>query len=70
MAQEAAGAEEDAMTVAEFEAKTGRPPADDDLDRVNCPEVGTHGHMQCGWCPAHDQPRPTCGCLAPRRKKQ
>ena len=55
------------MTATEFQAKTGRPPEHDDLDRVNCPQAGRILHQQCGWCPEHDGPRPACGCLAPEQ---
>ncbi len=45
-----------------FEALTGRPPQDDDLDRVNCSEVGQEGHGLCGICEKHDVPRIHCWC--------
>lgn len=52
------------MTADEFAAVTGRPPADDDLERVNCPQAGSLGHVSCGWCARHTQPMfqcpPTC----------
>ena len=38
------------MTVDEFKEATGREPQADDLDRVNCPQVGQAGHISCGWC--------------------
>jgi len=46
-----------------FERAVGRPPVDDDLDRVTCDKAGEAGHHACGWCPTHDQPRFICGCL-------
>lgn len=39
-------------------------PEQDDLDRVNCGQIGEPGHQQCGVCPKHDRPRFICGCLA------
>jgi len=52
------------MTEAEFEAKVGRPPLQDDLERVNCtnPEAGQQGHRQCGWCETHNLPYFECWC--------
>ena len=50
------------MTVAEFKKYTGYEPINDDLDRVNCKEVGTIGHSLCGWCFIHNLPRLQCGC--------
>lgn len=38
------------MNAIEFEKKTGYKPENDDLDRVNCEDVGKIGHQQCGWC--------------------
>jgi len=52
------------MNAIEFEKKTGYKPENDDLDRVNCEDVGKIGHQQCGWCEKHDKPRFECGCLA------
>ena len=52
------------MTAQEFEARTGYAPAQDDLDRVNCEEAGTVGHLCCGWCEKHDGPMFQCGCRA------
>lgn len=40
-----------------FERRTGRPPENDDLERVNCPKAGTLGHFGCGWNEAADLPR-------------
>lgn len=52
------------ITEAEFEAKVGRPPLQDDLERVNCtnPEAGQRGHRQCGWCETHNLPYFECWC--------
>lgn len=50
------------MNEEEFKVKTGRPPKDDDLERVNCPIPGQIGHFSCGWCNKCDQPRFQCGC--------
>lgn len=40
----------------DFRRKVGSGAEQDDLDRVNCAEVGAVGHVQCGRCP-HDWPR-------------
>lgn len=32
-----------------FISRVGRPPADDDLERCNCPKAGEIGHSSCGW---------------------
>jgi hypothetical protein len=50
------------MNAEEFEQKTGYPPIQDDLERVNCKQVGEAGHWQCGWCKVHDLPRFACAC--------
>jgi hypothetical protein len=47
------------MTAAEFTARFGFAPTNDDLDRVACPQVGAWGHWLCGVC-AHDKPRWLC----------
>jgi hypothetical protein len=52
------------MNAKEFEAKTGRPPEQDDLVLVNCPDAGKLGHLSCGWCKTHDKPIFECGCIA------
>ena len=44
------------ITAEEFEEKTGSPPIQDDLERVNCLRVGTPGHRNCGWCKICDKP--------------
>ena len=51
------------MTKEEFKEKTGEWAVGDDLERVNCKEVGKFGHSQCGWCEEHDKPRFSCGCV-------
>lgn len=50
------------MSEEEFEAKFGRPPIDDELERINCDKVGTIGHQLCGWCDEHNTPRYECSC--------
>jgi len=57
------------MTAEEFKDRFGREPEDDDLDRVNCKEVGTLGHWFCGVCETHNKPRFECGCMIDNRKK-
>lgn len=52
------------MDAAGFELLVGRPPQDDDLDRVNCELAGAIGHTMCGLCPTHAQPRFVCGCMS------
>lgn len=47
------------MTEQEFEKIVGRPPEDDDMDRVNCDRAGKPGHHQCGVC-EHGRPKFTC----------
>lgn len=51
------------MTYVEFVKVVGRPPEDDDLQRVNCEVAGTTGHWQCGWCWTHNKPRFECACF-------
>lgn len=36
------------MTEEQFEAATGYPPKNDDLERVNCSRAGSDGHTGCG----------------------
>lgn len=48
------------MDAAEFERWTGRPPKDDDLERVNCPLAGQLMHWCCGWCDEHGTPVFSC----------
>lgn len=49
------------ITAKEFKEKVGYGPEHDDLERVNCPEAGTFGHLACGWCGKCDKPRFVCG---------
>lgn len=51
------------LTEEDFIEMVGQKPVHDDLERVNCDEVGKSGHHQCGWCPRHNEPRFICGCL-------
>lgn len=53
------------ITAEQFRQMTGHDPEQDDLERVNCPQVGQPRHSQCGVCPTHEKPRIYCGCLAP-----
>jgi len=53
------------FTEEEFFALCGRWPENDDLDRLNCPDAGFPGHLQCGLCLKHSVPLFVCGCLAP-----
>lgn len=48
------------LNEAEFEKLTGHAPEIDDLDRVNCPQIGKPGHLSCGLCPTCGQPAWTC----------
>ena len=50
------------MNAQEFEAKTGRAPEQDDLDRVNCTKAGRLMHRHCGWCDDCEKPRFECFC--------
>lgn len=49
------------ITAEEFEKLFGRPPFEDDLDRVNCDKAGDVGHWMCGWCLEHGVPKLKCG---------
>jgi hypothetical protein len=49
----------------QFKERFGSEPMDDDLERVNCSEVGDIGHCSCGVCEKHNKPRFMCGCLGP-----
>jgi len=44
-----------------FKLRTGYPPVDDDLERVNCNKAGEPGHFYCGWCLQCNLPRFKCG---------
>ncbi len=37
------------ITAQQFKDSTGAEPIQDDLERCNCPTVGTSGHYFCGW---------------------
>ncbi len=50
------------ITAERFTQATGAAPENDDLERVNCPKVGTAGHRQCGWCEVHEQPHFAHSC--------
>ena len=43
------------MNAEEFEAKTGEPPVQDDLERVNCKAAGSIGHWLCGYGYSQDR---------------
>jgi hypothetical protein len=45
-----------------FEGLVGRPPVDDELERLNCPHAGELDHQLCGWCDEHETPAWECGC--------
>lgn len=50
------------MTPAEFHARFGFEPQQDDLHRATCEQAGSVGHWQCGVCQIHNKPRFMCGC--------
>ena len=56
------------MTVADFQQRTGRPPSDDVLTRVNCDVTGEIGHWNCGWCILDDGPQSVCLCALAARE--
>ncbi len=61
------------MTKREFFQRYGRLPERDDLDRVNCPDAGKLGHINCGLCSC-GLPRFECSgqfarCDTPRTTK-
>jgi hypothetical protein len=45
------------VSLSEFIRATGRDPAHDDMERVNCMEAGTIGHLCCGWNAEHNKPQ-------------
>lgn len=47
-----------------FKLMTGEDPMHDDLERANCPDAGTQGHLLCGICEEHERPQFYCGCAA------
>jgi hypothetical protein len=46
----------------EFQEAFGRPPEQDDLERLNCQHIGEPGHTFCGYCQKCGVPRWECGC--------
>ncbi len=61
------------MNKEEFEKVVGRPPDNDDMHRVNCPDAGKLGHWCCGMCKC-GLPRFMCSgqfarCDTPRTTK-
>lgn len=58
------------ITAEEFEARTGQPPEQDDLERVNCPHAGSMGHWQCGWCDDCELPQYQCGCAVRQKARR
>lgn len=50
----------DLITEEGFTKLTGRAPENDDLDRINCEEVGKPGHYACGVCPTCGKPAWDC----------
>lgn len=38
------------MTVFQFFHRVGFMPIQDDLERANCPDAGSFGHVTCGIC--------------------
>jgi hypothetical protein len=53
------------FTTESFTQTFGQAPEEDDLERVNCDILDQAGHMFCGVCPEHNQPRFLCGCPTP-----
>ena len=47
-----------------YEVLTGYAPENDDLERANCQEAGTTGHLACGLCATCGKPAWTCVHLA------
>jgi hypothetical protein len=45
------------ITRADFIKATGREPVQDDLERCNCMEAGTIGHLCCGWDRVANKPQ-------------
>lgn len=45
-----------------YEAAMGAPPEQDDAERCVCPDAGSPGHRQCGWCQACRRPKWGCVC--------
>lgn len=44
------------ITAEKFKEATGYEAKDDDLERSNCTEAGTIGHLSCGWDEEADLP--------------
>ena len=44
------------ITAKMFREHTGCRPRQDDLERCNCSEAGTIGHMSCGWDEKRNMP--------------
>lgn len=44
------------ITAEKFRERVGCEPVNDDLERCNCKDAGTAGHMMCGWCKERDRP--------------
>lgn len=51
------------ITRQQFIAATGYEPEHDDLDRVNCMEAGTIGHLCCGWNAEKSRPQFEVGAV-------
>lgn len=49
------------MTAAEFKARFGFEPQNDDVERTTCTRAGQFGHVFCGICPGCGMPRFACG---------
>ncbi len=49
----------------ELHQMLGRPPRHEEWENANCSQMGRPGHLSCGICPFHEQPRTACGCLWP-----
>lgn len=48
------------ITAEEYHQATGKEAEQDDLERCNCPEIGTVGHQSCGWNEAKQLPNWMC----------
>lgn len=51
-----------------FKHYTKRDPEQDDLERVNCKQVGQPGHYCCGWCHHCKCPVFECGHTIGKKK--
>lgn len=45
------------ITREKFIEVVGREPTHDDLERCNCHNAGTIGHLYCGWNPHLNKPQ-------------